>query len=339
MSWPNTVRDILEETGIVNVCDDPIDYQVFCLEPDCDWSCWRTPIPIPDAKSGGMLLYITCPRWDDIGPIPVDNTDWRCRQVNLSALLDLIDQQLHFDGLREEVLPNTVWWLGRFSRDGKGVDIFFMRGVDTSHMALTLSNIGRFAECDSPVILVPINTPPKNQKSHYTFISLQRCLYLQDNGAILFDRSTVDGVSHHTIKRLNVINEMILRKGTNWDEVIFEFVSNEIVHIVARDIQEYRSYEELGFANMRNNNKPPLALWNYLLFMAVHDGWMAWSDLSEAYPNKRFNAGRWIADISTLLKQSIKNTTGTLFKYHEGKGYQATFKIYISEQLRNKLRL
>jgi len=130
-----------------------------------------------------------------------------------------------------------------------------------------------------------------------------------------------------SVKTINTKKKSIFPtpEGSIWEDVVFKVINDEEIEVSINKENKRCGYKEMGFANQRTKNNPPIAAWGILTkAFAVGKGTISWdSDIDEKDTLKQH-----ISAIRKKLKKFIGINDDPLYPWKPGSGYKLKIRIY-----------
>lgn len=106
-----------------------------------------------------------------------------------------------------------------------------------------------------------------------------------------------------------------------WEQVIIEFISEDVVTVKAKGIKKKYHYSQMGFLDKRKGNKPTQQ-WILLYLIAKRDGILNWNDSVADSKNKKR-----IALLRSKLKDFMLIDDDPFYPYRKKKAYEVKFRL------------
>jgi len=277
--------------------------------------------------------YVICGRLEDIGRVEVDLDRLRRWTVDLRTLAHVIGQLLGSKAAVEEVVRSRMWWLGRPSVNRRQVDVFLARGAVWRDAETVFGNMGRLQECSSPLVLVPSGIPARPTfGAAARVLSLGRLLSLHGERLSLDTREVEVAVGKERAERVQGVYPFPTPPGTTWEQVLVEFVNDDIVRIAIGMTADHKNFVDMGFTDRRKPGGQPDQLWAHLRALAGRGGRIEWADSFEVGSHERHKVKKWIGDIRKRLRAYFPTIKGDPFQpYRKVQAYQTRFQLRWSE--------
>lgn len=277
--------------------------------------------------------YVICGRREDIGRVEVNLDRLRRWALGFSVLAREIAGLVGSQGSVEELAPGRLWWLGRPSVNRRQVDVFFARGAAWQDAGTIFGNIGRVQECSSPLVLVPSAIPARPIfGAAARVLSLGRLLSLHGE-RLSIDTSELDSaLGKGRAERVQGVFPFPTPPGTVWEQVLIEFMNDDVVRIAIGMGADHKDFADMGFVDRRKHGRQPDELWAHFRTLAGEGGRIEWADPFEVGSHERYKVKKWIGDIRKRLRAYFPTIEGDPFlPYRNVKAYQTRFELRWSE--------
>ena len=120
--------------------------------------------------------------------------------------------------------------------------------------------------------------------------------------------------------------------GTEWKQVFISFVNEQTVKIKAARNTEHRSFDEMGFSDLRagNTTSRPSDLWGVFRQLAILNGEITIDDSIGSFQDP-LKVKKWLSQIRKKLQEVFPDIPGDPFHpYKDAKGYKTRFAISTS---------
>ena len=277
-SWPDGELERMVGYGLLK----PIEPSNIVICDGCEDKCQAEVIYRPKKEGNLQQGYVVCPYKEEMGPVPVKLDRLRQWEINLPVVAHGLTSLVGFTYNIDELIYSRLWYLGAPYIEGSRIDLFLARGVAWPDSQDVFGSVGRIKECAEPIILVPDEVPsPHPFTNAGRILSLGRLLYIDDNGIQIRTSELGAVIDKARRKRTRIIKHIQVKPGTRWEDIFFEFPSDDAIHITGPSITENRSYASLGFENLQTRNtldRNQSVLWQLLVIFAKHGGEMTWED-------------------------------------------------------------
>ena len=279
-----------------------------------------------------VRAYVSCHLREDIGRVEIPLERLRSWNASADGLAAWLASELGASAQAEEIVPNRLWWLGGPDIDRRRADVFLARGASWPDASAVFSNAGRLRECTNALVLVPTELPvihPLGVSSRIA--SLSRLLRLVKGSVFLDTREIETVIGKSRIKRIQDIVPFSVPPGTDWNQVVIEFVDDETVLVSAGGFKQPKTFEEMGFADRRRTGEPD-KLWLLLRFLSLHEGRLGTDDnLSREEILRR---KRQVTDLRKRLQFYFGISSDPFKPYKSERAYQTKFFITRAQRSR-----
>jgi len=297
--------------------------------PGCEEACLMPVNVYPAQDDRPARIFIACDKRDDTGRIPIDPVNLEQWQIDAGRFAYMLEVALGTGHDPVEIVPHQAFYLGPLTINRKRRSAIFISNNETLEYSL---EAGLFEQYPRPFFLVSNLNRPQEMKQGPA-IPLPRILVFSRNSLSLDMEELNETLSARARQDFKPVE---VPSGTDWKQVFISFVNDQTVQIRVAGKTEYRSFDELGFNDVRKNDNQPLILWGIFRQLATLHGEMSFQDSVESF-NEPEKVKKWVSLIRKKLKEvfpSIPNDP--FYPYNQARGYKTRFLLSYPTQ--NELR-
>jgi len=289
----------------------------------CEYACLAD-VEWQENKQGHHRPYMHCEDPFGWGKIPLEQADVQLWRTSFSHLADVAASLFGFQMPREEVITDRLWWLGGKNIAQRDVDFFLARGAYWDDAFHLFSRNGRLKECANPFVLVPYEVNgPSPFPSKAPVRSLASLLQFDDHQLHLRQEQVAETVRQIGAERQQTMIPIPTPPGTTWSQVLIEFANDDYVQISVGKERQYRSFAEMGFADLRKPVPTPSELWEHFRTLAKYEGRIGWDTAHAVADKDRNKVRKWISAIRQKLRAIFPDIADDPFEsYHRARAYQ-----------------
>jgi hypothetical protein len=215
------------------------------------------------------------------------------------------------------------------------MDVFLACGAAAADAPTAYARATRLQECSAVVALVPWTVPERNPfPGGPLTLSLGRLLTLEKSRLRLDVGKIAEAFGKRRPKRVQAVVPFPTPPGTTWEQVTIEFANDEHVKVVAGNIEDHRSFAEIGFADRRKVADTPDRLWELLVALAEREGRASFDDPSSPLMAPSDDMKRRFSDLRQRLQAYFGIQEDPLEPYAHVNGYQTRFVLRWSDGYR-----
>lgn len=292
--------------------------------PGCEEACLMPVHVFPAQDERPARLFVACYKREDTGRILIEPAALEQWQIDISRFASLLASALGTNYNPDEIISQQTFYLGSLTVKRKRRSAIFITNYESLNLTLESGIVEQYPY---PFFLVATGLPGPQEVKQGMEIPLQHLLLSSEDELRVDISELEDLLSIRSRARQDVI-PITVPKGTEWNHIFISFVNEQTVQIRYAGNTEYRSFDEMGFSDMRKavskENQPSL-LWGIFFTFAKYHGEMIFQDSINEFSDPK-KVKKWVSQIRKKLEVVFPNIPGDPFHpYNKVKGYKTRF--------------
>lgn len=353
MKWPEAIRRLLVKTkGIALIINGEQDAYADCpngVKGYCDGEECREPVQTEFREDGTAVYYLECPLGKD-AMVSVSPDVMERFVVDDSAWAHWLSLRLQTGTMPELCLNEgnaRLWSLGAASLGDYWLPCYLAIGTHYPTTSRQFQDAAAFRAGELALVFVPDEIPQAIIGAHVHRRSLRQYVSLSET-ALDFNREALLA----SLKSLPVTKQRRVKtfptpEGVAWNEVLITVISTTAVEISARGVREGRSYDELGFADLKRELTPAKQevmgakyewneYWEHFLRLAYYNGEVSVEQWANGATNNTVSS--WRGEINACLQAVLRiNADDALYNSRTDKVYRTSFVLQTSDSCRAEI--
>ena len=320
-TWPGDDVAALKRLNLVKKATPAKDIEC----PGCEEACLMPVNVHPTQDDRPARIFIACDKREDTGRILIPPSDLEQWQVDMGRFVSLLASALDTGHIPDEIIQRQAFYLGTLTINRKRWSTIFIGNNETLNSSLEK---GLFEQYPLPFFLVAADLHGPQKMKQGQAIPLSHVL--QSSGASLsVDQEELKkALSVKSNSRQDVIPIQV-PADTDWNQVFISFVNELTVQIKIAGTTEHRSFDEMGFSDLRAQaaESQPTSLWGIFRQLATLNGEMTFQDSVKSF-NDPEKMKKWVSLIRKKLQQVLPNIPGDpFFPYRKENSYKSRFSL------------
>ena len=294
----------------------------------CEEACLM-PVHVYLAQDGRPArIFIACDKREDAGHILIEPATLEQWQIDISKFASLLATSLGTGHVPDEIIPKKAFYLGSLTINRKRRSAIFVVNNDSLNLAL---EAGLPEQYPHPFFLVAAGLHGPQDMKQGQVVPLSHVLLSSANGLAVDLEDLGEALSAKNRVRHDVI-PFSVPASTEWKHVFISFVNEQTVQIKGAGKTEHRSFDEMGFSDLRAgaNESRPSELWGVFQTLAKYRGDMTFQDSIETFDHPE-KVKKWVSQIRKKLRHVFPDIHGDPFHpYNKVKGYKTRFSLNTS---------
>ncbi len=297
--------------------------------PGCEDACLMPVHVFPTEDGRPPRLFIVCDKREDTGRVSIDPAILAQWQIDIPRFATLLASALGTGQPPDEIIQKRAYYLGSLVINRKRQSAFFI--INNESMDLALES-GLVEQYPHPFFLVAAGQPGPQEMKQGVAIPLLHILMPSEDGLGLDTRELAELLSAKSRVRQDII-PIAVPEGTGWNQIVISFVNEHTVQIRYPGNTEHRSFDEMGFSDLRRADSPeyqPSKLWRILRAFAEHHGEIVFQDSTGAFSSPE-KVKKWVSQIRKKLREVFPTLQGDPFHpYNKVHGYKTRFTLNVN---------
>jgi hypothetical protein len=293
--------------------------------PGCEEACLMPVHVCPAQDDRALRIFISCDKREDTGRILIDPAELEQWRIDVGRFVALLAAALGTGHAPDEIIPQQTFYLGALTINRKRRSAIFVGNNETMNSSI---EAGLFQLYPNPFFLIAVGLPGPQEMKQGPAIPLFHVLLHSEKGLSV----DMDEVKKALSAKSNVRQDFVpiqVPIGTDWKQVFITFVNDQTVQIRVAGKTEYRSFDEMGFADARKTESQPSALWGIFHQISIMNGEMTLQDSVKSFSEPE-KVKKWVSQIRKKLQQVFPTISGDPFlPYTHAKGYKTRFVLNI----------
>ena len=323
-SWPSEHIAALKRLGLVKKAAPA--KVIEC--PGCEEACLMPVHVYPTQEGRPARIFIACDKREDTGRILIEPADLEQWQIDIVRFAFLLSASLCTDHVPDAIIPQQAFFLGSFTINRKRRSAIFVVNNDSLNSAI---ESGLLEQYPHPFFLVAAGLLSPQDMKQGQAIPLSHVLLSSANDLEIEHEELEGALSAKSRARHDVI-PFSVPPGTEWRHVFISFVNEQTVQIKGAGKTDHRSFDEIGFSDLRAGatESRPSELWGVFQALAKLNGEMTFQDSLKSFDDPK-KVKKWVSQIRKKLQHVFPDIHGDPFHpYNKVKGYKTRFSLNTS---------
>ena len=293
--------------------------------PGCEEACLMPVHVYPAQDDRALRIFISCDKREDTGRIQIDPAELERWQIDVGRFVSLLAAALGTGHAPDEIIPQQTFYLGALTINRKRRFAIFVCNNEVLNASIESDLFHLYPH---PFFLVAAGLPGPQEMKQGPAIPLLHVLLLSEKGLSVDMDELKEALSIKSNMRQDVIPVQV-PVGTDWKQVFISFVNDHTVQIRVAGKTEHRSFDEMGFSDLRarGTESRPSELWNVFRQIANWNGEIVFQDSSKSFRDPE-KIKKWVSQIKKKLQEVFPNIPDEPFHpYRNGNRYKTRFSL------------
>ena len=289
--------------------------------PGCEYACLMPVNTYPAQDGRPARIFVACDKREETGRILIDPAGLEQWQIDISRFASLLALALGTGHFPDEIIQQQAFYLGALPIRGKRRSAFFITNNESLNLAL---ESGPVLQYPLPFFLVAAGLRGPQEVKQGMAVPLLHVLLPSEN-ELQLDIDEMESLLSSKSKGRQDVIPICVPKGTEWNQIFISFVNEQTVQIRYSGDTEHRSFDEMGFSDMRkagSQENQPSMLWGVFRQLAHLNGEATFQDSVQTFKDPE-KMKKWVSQIRKKLKAVFPAIPGDPFhSYNKVKGYK-----------------